>query len=174
MSTIWGFGLVENKHTLFQGKDCMKKFCDSLKKRTKTIIFFEKKKMLPLTKGELKSYQEVKVCYICGRGVLEKFAKDENYRKVRDHWHYTGKYRGAAHSICNLKFNVPDEIPVVFHRASNYDYHFIIKELANESEGECECLGEKQRKVQNFFSSSKNENCKNWKVMKALELYFTK
>ena len=87
MSTIWGFGLVENKHTLYQGKDCMKKFCDSLKKRTKTIIFFEKKKMLPLTKGELKSYQEVKVCYICGRGVLEKFAKDENYRKVRDHWH---------------------------------------------------------------------------------------
>ena len=54
-----------------------------------------------------------------------------NYQKVRDHCHYTGKYRGAAHSICNLKFNVPSEIPVVFHNGSNYNYNFIIKELAN-------------------------------------------
>ena len=42
------------------------------------------------------------------------FAKDRNYQKVRDHCHYTGKYRGTAHSICNLKFNVPNDIPVVF------------------------------------------------------------
>ena len=39
-------------------------------------------------------------------------------------------YRGSAHSICNLKFYVPKAIPVVFHNDSNYDYHFIIKELA--------------------------------------------
>ena len=38
------------------------------------------------------------------------FAKDKNYRKVRYHCHYTGKYRGAAHSNCNLKFNVSNEI----------------------------------------------------------------
>ena len=41
---------------------------------------------------------------------------------------------GAANSICNLKFNVSNKIPVVFHNGSNYDYHFIIKELANEFE----------------------------------------
>ena len=86
--------------------------------------------MLPLTKEELKSHQYAKVCYICGKRILKKFAKGKNYRKVRDHCHYTGKYRGAAHSICNLKFNVPNEIPVVFYNGSNYDYHFIIKELA--------------------------------------------
>ena len=61
--------------------------------------------------------------------------------EVRDHFHYTGKYRGAVHSICNLKFNMPNEIPVVFHNGSNYDYHFIIKELANEFEGQFECPG---------------------------------
>ena len=44
--------------------------------------------------------------------ILKRFAKDQNYQKVRDHCHYTGKCRGAAHSICNLKFNVPNEIPV--------------------------------------------------------------
>ena len=50
------------------------------------------------------------------------------------------KYRDAVHSICDLKFNVSNEIPVVFHNGSKYDYHFIIKELANEFEGQFECI----------------------------------
>ena len=61
----------------------------------------------------------------------KKLSKSINYQKVRDYCHYTGKYSGAGHSICNLKLNVPNEIPVVFDNGSNYDYHFIIKELAN-------------------------------------------
>ena len=40
-------------------------------------------------------------------------AKDINYRKVKDHCHYTGKYKSGAYSICNLKFQMPNEIPVV-------------------------------------------------------------
>ena len=47
----------------------------------------------------------------------KKFAKDN--RKVRDHCHYTGKYRGTGHGICNPRFNVPNEILVVFHYGSN-------------------------------------------------------
>ena len=50
-----------------------------------------------------------------------------NYQKVRDHCHHIGKYRGAAHNICKLKFKVPNEIPVVFHNGWKYDYHLIIK-----------------------------------------------
>ena len=50
---------------------------------------------------------------------LKKLPKIINYWKFRDYCHYTGKYRGAAHSICNLKYNVPNEIPVVFHNYSN-------------------------------------------------------
>ena len=76
----------------------------------------------------------------------KKFTNDTNYGKGRYHCHCTGKYRGAAHRICNLKFNVPNEIPVVFHNVSNYDYHFIIKELANDFEGQFECLGETTEK----------------------------
>ena len=102
--------------------------------------------MLPLTKEELKSHLDMKVCYICRKRILKKFANNKNYQKVIDHCHYAGKYRGAAHSICNLKFNVPNEIPVVFHSVSNYDYHFIIKELTNEFEGQFECLGENTEK----------------------------
>ena len=73
-----------------------------------------------------------------------------NYQKIRDNCHYTGKYRDAAHSICNLKFNVPNEIPVLFRNGSNYDYHFIIKELANDFEGKFECLGENTEKYKKF------------------------
>ena len=58
--------------------------------------------------------------------------KDKKYRKVRYHCHYTGEYRGDVYSICNLKYSVPKKIPIVFHNGSNYDYRFIIKELAAE------------------------------------------
>ena len=71
---------------------------------------------------------------------------DKKQQKVRGHCHYTGTYRGAAHNICNLRYKVPKEIPVVFHNGSTYDYHFIIKELAEEFEGNFECLGENTEK----------------------------
>ena len=54
------------------------------------------------------------------------------YCNVRDQSHCTGEYRGAAHSICNLKYSVPKKIPMVFHNGPNNDYHFVIKELAEE------------------------------------------
>ena len=56
------------------------------------------------------------------------------------------KYRGAVHSICNLKYSVPKKIPVVFHNGSNYDYHFIIKELAEEFKKQFTCLRENTEK----------------------------
>ena len=71
-------------------------------------------------------------------------------QKVRDHCHYTGKYRGAAHNICNLRYKVPKEIPIMFHNGSTYDYHFIIKELAKEFEGNFEYLGENTEKYITF------------------------
>ena len=57
-----------------------------------------------------------------------------------------GKYRGAAHNICNLRYKIPKEIPVVFHNGSTHDYHFIIKELVKEFNGNFECLGENTEK----------------------------
>ena len=62
------------------------------------------------------------------------FANDNNYGRVRDQCHFTSKYRGAAHSTCNLKFNMSNEIPVGFHNGSNYTYFFIMKEVTNEFE----------------------------------------
>ena len=113
-------------------------------------MILKTKNMLPLAKEELKSHHDAKVCYICGKRILEKLSKSIKYRKVRGHCHYTGKYRSAAHSICNLKFSVPNEIPVDFHNGSNYYYHFIIKELENEFQGKFECLGENAEKYKIF------------------------
>ena len=75
---------------------------------------------------------------------------DFNNDKVRDHCHFPGKYRGAAHNTCNLRYKIPKNIAVIFHNGSTYDYHFIIKELANEFDGNFECLGENTEKYITF------------------------
>ena len=73
------------------------------------------------------SYENSNICYICKEKFENIYLKEKKYRQVRDHCHYTGKYRYAAHSICNLKHSVSKQIPTVFHEGSNYDCHFIIK-----------------------------------------------
>ena len=89
--------------------------------------------------------------YVKKRFVMIKIKTvDELYHKVRDHCHYTGKFRGAAHNICNLRYNVPKKIPIVFHNGSTYDYHFVIKKLAEEFKGEFEYLGKNKEKYVTF------------------------
>ena len=119
-------------------------------KHAKDITDFEKKKILTLTNKELKSHEVAAKCYIFRKIFTKKFAKDKNHQKIRDYCHYTHKYRGATHNICNVRFNVPNEIPVVFHNDSNYDYHFIIKELAKQFKGQFECLGENTENYKTF------------------------
>ena len=101
-------------------------------------------------------HNEQKICYVCKK----RFRTDDNnkkYHKGKDHCHYTGKYRGAAHDVGNLRYKIPKEIPVVFHNGSTYDYHFIIKELAEEFEGKFECLGENAEKYITFSVPIKKE-----------------
>ena len=102
--------------------------------------------MIPLTNEEKESYEKQKVCYICEK----EFNSDKKYCKVRDHCYYTGKFRGAAYSICNLRYKIPKEIPVVFHNGSRYNYHFINKQLAIEFKGNFNCLGENTEKYITF------------------------
>ena len=80
--------------------------------------------MAPLTKSQIKEYTKASGCHIC----FKPFNKKEH--KVRDHCHYSGLYRGAAHSSCNLQYKIPNHIPVVFYNLAGYDAHLFIKELA--------------------------------------------
>ena len=100
-------------------------------------------------------FDHIKHKHTLYRRLKKKLFYDINYRKVRDHCHYAGKYRG--HSICNLKFKVPNEISIVFHNGSKYDYHFIMKELANEFEGPFECIGESNAIYKSFSVLIKKE-----------------
>ena len=124
--THCSFDESKNKLNYYRGKDCMKKFSRDLREQVCKIINYEKKKMIPLTTEEKIYHNKQKICYICKK----EFSNNEkkNY-KVKDHCHYTGKYRGAAHNICNLRYKVPKEIPIVFHNGSIYGCHFIIKEF---------------------------------------------
>ena len=150
MSTISSFKSRGNKHDLYRAKDCMKKFCESIREHTMKINYFQKKKIKLLTKEQQESYENAKICYICKENFETKYVKVKTYCKVRDHCHYTGEYRGAAHSICNLNYCVPTKIPIIFHNGSNYDYHFIIKELAEEFKKQFTCLGEYTKKYITF------------------------
>ena len=82
---------------------------------------------------------------------------DKNYHRVRNYCHYTGKYRCSSKSICNLRYKIPKEIPLDFHNGSNNDYHFIIKELAEEFKGQFECLGGNTEKYIIFSVPIKNK-----------------
>ena len=123
------------------------KVCKDLREHATKIINYEKKKIIALTKEEKINYNDQQICYICKK---EFDTIDKKNNKVRDHCHYTGKYRGAAHNICNLRYKLPKEIPVVFHNGSTYDYHFIIRELVKEFEGNFDCLGEDTEKYITF------------------------
>ena len=125
----------------------MKKFSKDLREHATKIINYEKKKMIPLTTEEKIHYNEQEICYIYKK---EFDTINKKHYKVRDHCHYMGKYRGAAHNICNLRYKIPKKIPVVFHNGSIYDYHFIIKELVKEFGGSFDCLGENTEKYITF------------------------
>ena len=144
--THCSFDESKNKLNYFRGDDCMKKFCKDLRTHATKIINYEKKKMMPLTTKE-KIYHKQKLCYIFKK---EFDNNDKKNYKVRDHCHYTSKYRGAAHNICKLRYKVPKEVPIMFHNGSTYDYHFIMKELVKEFEGNFEFLGENTEKYITF------------------------
>ena len=69
----------------------------------------------------------------------------------------TGKFREAAHSICNLCYKVPKKIPILIHNRSTYDDHFIIKKLPKEFKGKFECLGENTERYIIFLVPIKKE-----------------
>ena len=108
---------------------------------------------------------KMKACHIC----KEKFCMDkddENYKnrkKFKDHCHYTGKFRGAAHSKCNLNYKVPKDIAIIIHNAS-YDTHFIINQLAEEFKGKLNCIGENMEKYITFSVQIKKD-CDNNKTI---------
>ena len=80
------------------------------------------KKEIIMTANAWRDFKTADKCYICG----EKYKEGD--KRVRDHCHFTGKYRGSAHDDCNLRFSLRYyPIPVFLHNLKNYDAHLIIE-----------------------------------------------
>ena len=119
----------ECKPYLYRGEDCMNKFCETMNEIREEIMYVMKHPlpMNDLTEQEQKEHDEAKRCFICN-GCFDN--KKDGKKKVRDHCHFTGQYRGPAHLKCNLDFCFKDfKIPVFFHNLKNYDAHLIISNL---------------------------------------------
>ena len=124
------------KQTYYRGDDAISRFCKEIRAITYEKISFYKRQMIELTLEERKEYKDATYCHI----YKKVFGDKKKHRKVRDHDHYTGKYRGATHSICNLRYSAPKDIPVLFHNGTNYDFNLIITELAEEFRSELQCI----------------------------------
>jgi hypothetical protein len=86
-------------------------------------------KPLVMTHDDTLKYEKTNTCHICQERIHDK--------SDRDHCHLTGKFRGAAHTNCYLKYKVPTFVPVLFHNLSGNDAHLFIKKLEHISN---ECL----------------------------------
>ena len=100
-------------------------------------------KKMVFTKEDEKQFNMALDCWICG----EELGND----RVRDHCHYTGCYRGAAHNTCNLKYRKPESVPVFFHNLTGYDSHLFIKKLGSSNKKETiECIPNNEEKYITF------------------------
>ena len=106
LDLVCSFDSKEDKHSFYRGNDCIKKFCSELKELGTKVVNYEQKEMAPLTSEDVALYQSQKQCCICGKAFCYDKKQEKRfklYKKVRDHCHFTGKCRGAAHCICNLR-----------------------------------------------------------------------
>ena len=123
--------------------DAMDIFIKWLEEDVKDIANIEVKEMI-FTEEDRKHFNNASDCWICG----EKLEND----RVRDHCHFTGRYRGPAHNKCNLKYRKPKNISVFFHNLSGYDSHLFIKKIGcsiNKNEN-IKCIPTNEEKYISF------------------------
>ena len=136
------YGEIKNLLKLYRGKDCVEEFCKYIRSQARQLYNdYPEKPMIPLTKTQWKEYNSSNKCL-----------KPISGNKVRDYCHYTGYYRGPAHSKCNLRYKVPSFIPIVFHNLPGYDAHMFIKELAKYSTNDMNVIAKSKESYISFSS----------------------
>ena len=113
---------ARNQYDKFEGKDCVQNMLEQLRLlATRCVKEQQENANMTLTEQDKRNHFRAKTCYIC------EGAFTESNKKVRDHCHRTGNYRGAAHNACNINYFSNRYLPVVFHNLRGYDSHLIIK-----------------------------------------------
>ena len=144
--STFAYGDVPNPLKMYRGKDFVEKFVEYIEEEVKRLYAtFPRQPMTELTDVLKREHKAVEKCHIC----LKEFNDPKN-KKVRDHCHYTNLYRGAAHNNCNLKYRIPDHIPIVFHNLSGYDAHLFIKELGKRFKNDIGIISENKEKYISF------------------------
>ena len=145
--------VYESKLRKYTGEDAMEKFVEWIEEDVKEIANIPDVEMI-FGPNELDQFNNATKCWIC-KEEFDDTADEKGYRKnekVKDHCHYTGRFRGAAHNSCNLKYKKPKFIPVVYHNLSGYDSHLFIKNLGY-TDGNIDCIPNNEEK---YISFTKN------------------
>ena len=148
-----------------EDEDVAKIFVEKLTEVTREIynVYYRRPKPLKLTQDQQKSFDKAEYCHICNTELLED--------RVRDHCHFTGQYRGAAHNKCNLKCRKTRILPVIFHNLQGYDAHLFIKQLASLP-GEFQCIPSTEEKYITFSKKIKVDEYRSRKTGDMVPLYF--
>ena len=145
--------VYESKLRKYTGEDAMEKFVEWIEEDVKEIANIPDVEMI-FGPDELNQFNDATECWIC-KGEFDDTVDEKGYKKnekVKDHCHYTGRFRGAAHNSCNLKYKKPNFIPVIFHNLSGYDSHLFIKNLGY-TDGNIDCIPNNEEK---YISFTKN------------------
>ena len=138
-------GGIYKKPVVCTGGNVAEEFCRHLEMETRDIYdkYFKNEVPLKMTRTDLDEFSQASVCHICEEDICGDDVK------VKDHYHLTGEYRGAAHQECNLKYKEPSFIPAIFHNLSGYDAHLFIKKLGVSS-GDINCIANTEEKYISF------------------------
>ena len=160
-----------SKQYCYRREDAVSIFYKKVRHIANDFINISKQPMIELTECEKYKYDNAKYCHICKK----VFGEAKKHRKVRDHDHYTGKFRGAAHSICNLRYSTQKDVPVFFHNGTNYDFNLIIPELVKEFRSELRCIPLNGEKFMSFSIPIKKKTYANSRSTKKKTLtYYTR
>ena len=122
--------------------------------------YYKRPKPLKLTKKEQEEFDKAEICHICDKKFYEEDRTCKMLKVRADHCHFTGKYRGAAHSSCNVESRKPMLLPVIFHNLQGYDSHLFIKQLAKLT-GQLTCIPSTEEKYISFSKKIKVDEYKN-------------
>jgi hypothetical protein len=122
-------GILDLPYETYTGEDVNEWFLQRLavyRHWCHDYLFNEQR--LIMTEDDQRDFEQAVKCYICRKSFAsaDEQNKFKNRRKVRDHDHITGAYRGPAHSACNLKMRTTYKIPIFLHNFRNYDSHLIV------------------------------------------------
>ena len=128
------------KPILTKGENCVDEFLDKLIEHVQFLQNLPEKPLV-MTKEDEEKFQKSKGCWFCGEEIKDV--------KVRDHCHFAGKFRGAAHQNCNLQARKPKFTPVFFHNLFGYDIHHFVTAISRKKR-RVKCIPNNEEKYVSF------------------------